>query len=484
MDFKRRRNELGYTIDEIAEYVGVTKRTVINWEKGETLPSEREYRKLNSILALEKDDKLMLTDDIEIKTKNMFFSPSRGTGSGYMLRDMLVNYACKDNYIIHVGIRFGSTNIRILQAAYNVLNLPYKIFDFTPYSNSKFNPIQRGDFVDIMKESSSELDDEKIKECYNNRANELETYCLLPEKERNVHYDMLKGNMDFISELKENKTLFIDLFNDENQNDGWTKTPVYTSMILNTLYRDIKKLSTEMKNLLVCVWDYRLLAKYSNLSKINELPNVRCAFIQWEMEKDYIPKFEDMTTVRALTVCKENLKDADVYYIERPDGTVEKIKFYFGSRFPGLSERRCREQVFLAQDLKFVTPQDKSRYYVSSALKILAKFDLSEKEKTILAHIISLKPKNVKDGVLYINEFLDRLMSKERFESKEEIEIARKFSYTSCKKLITIFNSMGFSLRSFAAEKLQLELLFNDEPENEVFPEDRYEWELKYKLID
>lgn len=473
---------MGYTIDEIAEYLGVTKRTVINWENGDTAPSKNQFQKLNDILALKNDNRFMLNEEIELKTKNIFYNASLGTGSTHILKDAVTSYAAKGNYVLHIGIEKMT---RSLQAQYNALNLPYSYFSFSDYSNKKFNPILRDDFVSIMKETGADMSDEKLISLHKRNGNEKEVCSLLPIEECNERCSVLDGNTDFISELKNNKTLFIDLY-EANKDRTIFATPVYASWLMTALYHDIVKFSKMNENFMVCIWDYPVFKKYSNIINLVNEPTVKCLIFDYETKQKDMPICEDLTIVKAPYICSETANNWNDLYIETPNKLITTTKFYFGSRFPGLNNRVKKEIDLLDKTMSVHNDcnRKKNTFYTTQVLKLLAEYDLSEQEKMIVSLIVDLKPRGVKDGLLYISEFLDRLVSKESFENKEEQKIARKFSYRQCKKLITIFNSMNLSLRSFAIKKKRFELLFQDAPLSEVFPEDELSWLEKYGFID
>lgn len=476
MNIKANRLKLGYTIDEIAEYVDVTKRTIINWEKEETEPNEKQYKKLNDILALEKDDIPVLAEDCMIESKNTVFYPGLGNGSLNVFEDMLINLAAKENHIIHIGAFKGSEHMKYLEAAYISLNLPYSVFNYSEYQDNKFNPSLREDFVSIAKKVEPSLPEETIQDVYEHRLNEHYFSVLLPVKEASDRYSMLEDTTNFAKELIENKTLFIDLYeNNVDYKKELSKTPVYTKWLMQSIYNDIAKVGNTVGKIFVCIWDYDLFNKFTDIKKILEIPSA-VSFVIVNENKKKIANLPDLTCIKADVDFENRNNSKRNLYVEKPNGEKTVLRYYFGSRYPGLTEKINNELNTFPEWIAGATIE-KNLYYASNVLKIFSKHSLTEKERHILTSIILTKPDNVKDGLSYIDNFLDKLVSKEHLEEERAIKIAKKFTYRSCKTLVTLFSSLSTPTRNLAIERKQLELLFDDFPEKEIFPEDNYGWE-------
>ncbi|WP_208560797.1 helix-turn-helix domain-containing protein [Marinilactibacillus kalidii] len=55
---KERRNELGMTQDQVAEYLGITRQTISNWENGKSYPDIERIIRLSELYTLSLDELL------------------------------------------------------------------------------------------------------------------------------------------------------------------------------------------------------------------------------------------------------------------------------------------------------------------------------------------------------------------------------------------------------------------------------------------
>jgi transcriptional regulator with XRE-family HTH domain len=49
MNIKEQRERIGWTQSQLAEYMGVSERTIQNWEAGETMPSAAQLNTINEL---------------------------------------------------------------------------------------------------------------------------------------------------------------------------------------------------------------------------------------------------------------------------------------------------------------------------------------------------------------------------------------------------------------------------------------------------
>ncbi|WP_440881441.1 helix-turn-helix domain-containing protein [Tenacibaculum sp. C7A-26P2] len=69
-EIKKRRKELGLTQEQLAKKIGITKRTIINYEKGEFIP-ESKVKLLHSILSNKNEEAIPL----DFSELNVMFVP-------------------------------------------------------------------------------------------------------------------------------------------------------------------------------------------------------------------------------------------------------------------------------------------------------------------------------------------------------------------------------------------------------------------------
>ena len=69
LEFKEFRKKLKFTQEEIAEKLGVDRRTVINYEKSDNIP-DTKVKLLNALLSKESENDHILNSESDVKMKN------------------------------------------------------------------------------------------------------------------------------------------------------------------------------------------------------------------------------------------------------------------------------------------------------------------------------------------------------------------------------------------------------------------------------